>query len=177
MRGQPTVEFRELSPIRWEPLESPDLASAGTVEELAADLERAWRRARAEDRGGADTEWMAAITLAGASPLWRELADPDEREALADEVARRIGALGCEIDARGVHPPAFVEDHAGRQDVLGGALELAGRVRVGQERLGIAEGELAGFDRSRGGTVDEYVGRLLEGAEEELLVRMLVSGR
>ena len=177
VRGQPTVEFRELSPIRWEPLESPDLASAGTVEELAADLETAWRRARAEDRGGAETEWMAAITLAGASPLWRELADPDERAVLADEVANRIGALGCEVDARRVHPPAVVEDHAGRQDVLGAALDLAGRVRSGQERLGIAEGELAGFDRGRDDTVDQYVGRLLEGAEEELLVRMLVSGR
>ena len=177
VRGQPTVEFRELAPIRWELLESPDLASAGSVEELAADLETAWRRARAKDRGGTGTEWIAAATLAGPSPLWRELADPDERAALADEVANRIGALGCEIDASGVHPPASVEDHAGRQDVLGAALGLAGRVRAGREQLDIAEGELAGFDRSRDGTVGQYVGRLLEGAEEELLVRMLVGGR
>ena len=171
--GHPVIEFREFSRVRWEHLAVGDIGGANTLDELVAEVAGAWERARSDDPGGEDTEWMVAVDLAGPSPLWRQLRDPEELETVADEVAMRLGALGCEVRARKVHSPVRVADHAGRQDVLGAALRLCAAVRGGGERLDLSGTDLAGFDAERHGSVDAYLNRLLEGAAEEILTRML----
>ena len=174
--GHPVVEFREFSLVRWEHLAVGDIGGANTLDDLVAEVESVWERARSADSGGEDTEWMVAVDLAGPSPLWRQMHDPDELETIADEVAARLGALGCEVRARKVHSPARVADHAGRQDVLGAALRLCAEVRGGGERLDLPDTDLAGYDPERDGSVEAYLNRLLEGAAEEILTRMLTSG-
>lgn len=173
--GHPVIEFRELSPVRWERLAVETLADARTLDELAGEAEAGWELARSDDPGGRGTEWMVAVDLAGPSPLWRQLRDPEELDTLADEVAGRLGALGCEVRAHRVHSPARVADHAGRQDALGAALRLCAEVRDGSERLGLTDTDLAGFDPARDGSVDAYLHRLLDGGAEEILTRMLTS--
>ncbi len=173
--AHPMVEFREFSRVRWEHLAVGDIGGANTLDELVAEVVGAWERARSDDPGNEDTEWMVAVDLAGPSPLWRQLRDPEELETVADEVAVRLGALGCGVRARKVHSPALVADHAGRQDVLGAALRLCAEVRGGGERLDLSDTDLAGFDAERDGSLDAYLNRLLDGGAEEILTRMLLS--
>ena len=169
------VEFREFSRVRWERLTVAELGEARTLEELVSVVEAAWEHARHEDPGEDDTEWMVAVELAGPSPLWRELREPGELETIADELAERLEVLGTEVRAATVHPPVRVEDHADRHDALGAALRLCREVREGSERLGLSVTELAGFDPERDGSMDAYLRRLLEGAPEEILTRMLTA--
>ena len=173
--AHPVVEFREFSRVRWERLAVVEVDQARTLDALGRAVASAWALARSEDPGGKDTEWMVAVELAGASPLWRELREPEELETIADELAERLDILGCEVRAAGVYPSARVEDHTGRQDALGAALRLCRDVREAGERLGLSETELAGFDPGRDASIDAYLRRLLEGAPEEILTRMLTT--
>ena len=173
--GHPVIEFRELSPVRWERLAVETLGDVRTLDGLVGEVGAAWERARADDPGGANTEWMVAVELAGPSPLWRRLRDPGELDAVADEAAERLGAIGCEVRAHGVHSRARVTDHAGRRDALGAALRLCAEVREGGETLGLADADLAGFDPGRDGSVGAYLQRLLDGGAEEILTRMLAT--
>ena len=174
--AHPAVEFREFSRVRWERLVVDDVGGASTLEDLVGEVAAAWDRARPDDPGGEDTEWMVVVELAGPSPLWRRLRDPEELETIADEAAARIDAVGCEVHARRVHSPARVADHAGRRDALGTALRLCAEVRGGAEGLDLAEADLAGYEPERDGSVQAYLHRLLDGAGEEILTRMLTSG-
>ena len=173
--AHPAVEFREFSRVRWERLAVGGLGEARTLEALMRAVVTAWEHARSEDPGEEDTEWMVAVELAGPSPLWRELREPEELETIAADLAERLGLLGCEVRAAKVRPPARVEDHAGRHDALGAALRLCREVREAGERLGLSETDLAGFDPERDGSMDTYLQRLLEGAPEEILTRMLTA--
>lgn len=173
--AHPVAEFREFSRVRWEHLAVDEIAGANTLDDLVGEVAAAWERARADDPGGEDTEWMVAVELSGPSPLWRQLRDPEELETIADEAGTRLGAFGCEVRAHKVHSPARVADHAGRQDALGAALRLCAEVREGRDRLGLAETDLAGYDAERDGSLDAYLHRLLDGAAEEILTRMLTT--
>ena len=170
--AHPVVEFREFSRVRWERLAVLELREARTYEALVRAVTGAWEQARSDDAGRCDTEWMVSVRLAGPAPLWRELREPAELETVADDLVRRLDVLGCEVRAAGVHPPARVEDHAGRQDALGAALRLCRDIGEAGERLGISEKELAGYDAERDASVDAYLRRLLKGAPEEILTRM-----
>lgn len=172
----PVVEFTEFSRVRWEHLAVEGLGDAHTLEDLVGEIAAAWERARSEEPGGEDTEWVVAVDLGGPSPLWRQLRDPEELETIADEVAARIGGLSCEVRTSKVHSPARVADHNGRQDALGAALRLCAEVRGGADRLGLSDTDLAGYEPDREGSVDAYLNRLLDGAAEEILTRMLTSG-
>ena len=174
--GHPHIEFREFSRVRWERVKVDDIGDAHTLEEIVGAVAAAWERSpRAEPEGG-DTQWMVVVELAGPSPLWRKLREPEELETIAEEVAIRLGALGTEIRAAQVHPPAPVEEHAGRLDALGAALRLCREVGAGSERLGLSAKDLAGFDPERDHSLERYLRRLLEGGAEEILSRMLVPG-
>lgn len=173
--AHPVVEFREFSRVRWERLAVVELDQARTLDALGRAVTAAWERARAVDPGAEDTEWMVAVELAGPSPLWRELREPGELETVADELGERLEILGCEVRDAGVYPAARVEDHAGRQDALGAALRLCREVPDAGDRLGLSETELAGFDPGRDASIDAYLRRLLEGAPEEILTRMLTT--
>ena len=173
--AHPVVEFREFSRVRWDHLVVGDIAGATTLDDLVNEVATAWERARTGEPGSGDTEWMVAVDLAGPSPLWRQLNDPEELATIADEAAVRLGALGCEVRARKVHSPARVSDHTGRQDALGAALQLCAEVRDGSDRLGLTDTDLAGYDPDHDGSIDAYLHRLLDGAPEEILTRMLTS--
>ena len=170
--ARPLVEFREFAPVRWEKLAVSTLADATTLDEVAGEVVRAWEAARNDDPGSEGTEWMVAVELAGPSPIWRQLREPQELETIEDEVAARLGAVGAEVRAR-VHPKVRVDEHIERRDVLGATLRLCREVAGGGQEFRLAETDLAGFDPERDATVGDYLRRLLAGGEEETLERML----
>ncbi len=169
----PVVEFREFAPLRWEKLAVAALAEARSLDDAVRVVEEAWKAARQTDPGTPGTEWILAAELAGPSPLWQQLRNASELDTMAEEVAARLGLAGAEVSAAGVRPPVRVEEYAERPDVLGSALRLVRKVATGAEPAGIGEEDLAGFDPGRDGTVAAYLARILAGAEEEIVVRML----
>ena len=171
--ARPLVEFREFAPVRWERLTVDTVGEATTLDEVAGAVVRAWERARAADPGGEGTEWIVAAELAGPSPIWRQLREPDELATVEDEVAQRLGVVGAEVRAR-IHPGVRVREHLDRRDVLGATLRFCRDAAGGDGEFAVAETDLAGFDPERDGTVGDYVRRLLAGGEAEILERMLV---
>ena len=173
--GHPVVEFREFSRVRWERLALEQLEGARTLDALVELVVNAWEEARAADPGSKVTEWILAADLAGPSPVWRQLREREELEALEQECADCIGALSVEIRAGRTHAVVPLEDHIDRQDALGASLRLCLRVAAGDDRLGLTEADLAGFDRERHGSIEQYLQRLLDGGSAEILARMLAD--
>lgn len=171
--GHPVVEFREFSRVRWERLALDGLERARTLDALVELAVSAWEEARAADPGSDATEWIVAVDLAGPSPIWRQLREPEELEALEQECADCIGAMSVEIRASRTHAVVPLEDHIDRQDALGASLRLCRRVAAGDDRLGLTEADLAGFDRERHGSIERYLQRLLDGGSAEIMARML----
>lgn len=173
--GHPVVEFREFSRVRWERLALDELERARTLDALVELAVSAWEEARAADPGTDGTEWIVAVDLAGPSPVWRQLREREELEALEQECADCIGAMSVEIRAGRTHAVVPLEDHIDRQDALGASLRLCRRVAAGDDRLGLTEADLAGFDRERHGSIERYLHRLLDGGTAEIMARMLAG--
>ena len=171
--GHPVVEFREFSRVRWERLALDELERARTLDALVELAVGAWEEARAADPGSDATEWIVAVDLAGPSPVWRQLREREELEALEQECADCIGAMSVEIRAGRTHAVVPLEDHVDRQDALGASLRLCRRVAAGDDRLGLTEADLAGFDRERHGSIERYLQQLLDGGSAEIMARML----
>jgi len=166
----PQVEFVSLAPVRWEDLEVEDIGDAGTVEALTRGIRDRWRAARTVDPDPG-REWMVRVRLSGPSPLWSELADEEDRAHLARELEETLGALEVTLETLGVHPPVDLEEHRGREDVLGVALRLLEEVRDGRTSLPHLATELAaGPDDD---ALAGYLAELLDGAEGELASRLL----
>lgn len=173
-RADPRVEFRAYAPVRWEDLEVDALEEAHTLERLVEQVARRWEETRAAD-SPAGTDWMIRVRLGGATPLWRELAEEEERRVVGEELAARLGALDVVVEAHGTHPVVPVGEHRARQDVLGEALRLLDEVREGGS-LPVDPGELAGFEGRDDAELEAYVRSLLKEAEGEVLARLLGSG-
>ena len=173
--GHPVVEFREFSRVRWERLALDELERARTLDALVELAVGAWEEARAADPGTDATEWIVAVDLAGPSPVWRQLREQEELEALEQECADCIWAMSVEIRAGRTHAVVPLEDHIDRQDALGASLRLCRRVAAGDDRLGLTEADLAGFDRERHGSIERYLHRLLDGGTAEIMARMLAD--
>lgn len=173
-RRRPTVEFRELAPIRRETLAVDDLEEAGDLGALVARVERAWARAREEAGAPPGTEWLLRIRLAGPTPLWRELGVKEEVTTVSRELRDRLGVLDVLLEPAAVHPVLRPGEYRGRTDVLGEALRLLERIRSGEDRLDdVVPGELAGFAGSGDEELDAYVRERLRDGEAELLARMV----
>ena len=173
----PAVEFRSFAPVRFETVTVGGLEEADTLDKLLARIETAWEEARRADPGEEGTEWVVRFGVTGGSPSWKRLDDEEERVTLAREAAAEIGLLDAEVQAGPLHPVVRVEDHLRRVDVLGTALRLLADVQRGQTTVpGLRVEELAGLDRPDAMDAVAYVESLLEGADGELIARMLERG-
>ncbi|HSR42294.1 MAG TPA: hypothetical protein VLL48_08985, partial [Longimicrobiales bacterium] len=168
----PRVEFRPYAPVRWEDVVVDGLQDADTLERLVDRIRARWAAGRAAEGDPAGVEWLVRVVLEGPTPLWRELASTEERRVVADEVAGRLDVLDVTVEAPTVHPVVPVEEHRGREDVLGEALRLVGELREGSVVLPVDPQELAGAEADGEGA-RSYVRSLLAGAEGEILARLL----
>ena len=173
--GHPEVEFREFTRVRWEKLALAGLDGARTMDALVELVVDSWDRARSADPGSEATEWVVTVDLSGPSPVWRKLREREELEALEQECADCIGAMSVRIRAGGTHAVVRLADHVDRQDALGASLRLCHRVAAGDDRLDLTEADLAGFDRERHGSIEAYLQRVLDGADAEIMARMLTG--
>jgi DNA repair exonuclease SbcCD nuclease subunit len=167
----PAVRFRSFAPVRFETLEVRGIEGDATLASLVSRVVRAWEQARS----GAAGEWILRVVLSGPTPLARELEEEEDRAALARELEDALGVLDVDVWTRGTHPVPLAGDHRGRQDVLGEALRLVEAVRAGRAELpGLSADELAAPEARE--DVAVYVRTLLDGADGELLARLLVRG-
>jgi hypothetical protein len=168
------VKFRSFAPVRFEIITVGGLEEADTLDKLLARIETAWEEERQANPGEKGTEWVVRFNVTGGSPSWKRLRDEEERVTLAREAAEELGLLDAEVQAGPLHPVVRVEDHLGRMDVLGTALRLLEDVRGGDTTvLGLSVEELAGLDHPDAMDAVAYVESLLEGADGELIARML----
>lgn len=167
------VRFLPLAPVRWETLRLRELEEADSLDRVVSRIRDAWERERkiSPDPG---TEWMLRIVLEGGCPLWQELREAEEQEALGRELREALGVLDVLVIADRVHPVVRVEDHLDREDVLGFALRLVRAARLGEGLPEGLEGELAAGALS----LEElagYVSEVLQDAEGELLSRLRIE--
>lgn len=169
----PEVEFRELAPVCWVSLRPASLVEVQTMEQLLTLLETSWHE-RSSD-GKAPTpgvEWLLRVYLGGATPLWAELGEEENRAHLEAELESRLGVLGAEVKVQNVHPVVDVGDFLDRQDSFGAALRLIGDLRSGEALLTTLDEEFL-VEKPGDGTLDDYVAELLAGAEEALVAKAL----
>lgn len=165
----PQVEFLPLAPVRWEEVVLDDPIDVGSVDGLIRLAGDRWRSLRAGDPG-VGAEWMVRVVIRGATPLWRELSDEEDRLHLGAELEAVLQAMEVQVEAERLHAPVSVDEHRGRDDVLGAALDLLTKLRDGQVELpGLAE-ELVGPPDAR--DLQDYLHRILEGGEGEVLSRL-----
>ena len=172
----PTVEFRSLSPLRWEVLEVAGLSEVGTREALLGKARERWEEARAEDPGEPGSEWIVRVELVGGCPIRREVRG-EEPEDLDAEFRRALQVLAAQVRTGRLAPVQRIADHRERDDILGTALRLLGGIRSGSEPFpGIRAEDLAGFRGEGEEELGAYIRSLMEGGEEEILDRMLDDG-
>jgi len=172
-RDSPAIAFRPLAPVRWETVRVSNIEEADSLDLLERRVERAWQELRSADPQENGTEWMVRVVLEGPCPLWREVCQSEDREALAGGLKDVLGALDVTIRADAVHPPIDLDEHRGRTDVLGEVLRLAQEARDGSTTLQIDASTLAGLTSADPAEVDAYVRGLLDGIDGELAARML----
>ena len=172
-RDNPAIAFRPLAPIRWETVRVSDIEEADSLDLLERRIQRAWRELRSADAQENGTEWMIRVVLEGPCPLWREVSQGEDREALAGGLTEVLGALDVTLRADAVHPPIDLDEHRARVDILGEVLGLAEEARRGDATLGIDARDLAGMESDDPAAVEAYVRQLLEGVDGELAARLL----
>jgi hypothetical protein len=148
------------------------LEDCHNLDDLVDAVARAW----ADNPGSraATSETLLQLTLEGPSPLWRMLGQREELDALATAVADRIGLLWVDVLPPRVHAVVRVQEHLDRPDVLGEALRLIGRSARGEEVLPeLPDHEIAALSLEDLGDRTAYLTGLLEGAQEDVLARML----
>jgi DNA repair exonuclease SbcCD nuclease subunit len=159
--------FVRFAPVRWERVRVAADPATASVDALAGGLAR-----RVEALARAPQEALAVrLELAGETPLARELRGEASRASLAEEVARRSGALEIQIDAGASAPPLDRERLLAAPSVLATALALIERARGDAALLGsLAPPELAEAPASPEARL-AYLRELLEGLPQELLLR------
>jgi hypothetical protein len=167
------VEFRPRAPVRWETLTADRLDGVRSLDELLRHLQLAWEGERRREGPAGPVEWMVRVVLSGPCPLWSQLRSEEDTEHVASELRELLGVLEVTVAAEGVHPVLAIQEYAARVDVLGEALRLCDAVRRGQAKLAVAAGDFAGIGGDEGHTVDAYVRSLLEGADGEIVARLV----
>ena len=171
--GGARVSFHPLSPMRWEDLDLSELSEITDLRGLVARARDRWEGLRVEDPGEPGTEWIVQVKLIGSCPLWALLRKEEELEAVTDELRGALGAVSVRVWTESVHRPLDPADYESRPDVLGAALSLLKEIRNGSALPRLSPEDLAGFDTQLDGSPEEYVHDLLEGADAEIVTRLL----
>lgn len=166
----PQVVFRSFAPVRWETIEVTGLEAVDTLDGLIRAVRRRWD-SWLEDEAGAWAEWMVRIRLRGGTPLWKLLRDPAERETLEAELTGELDVLDTAVDADGVHAPVDPREHMDRDDALGCALRHLSGLRDGDPLPEMLARDLQGWNEAEQ-SLTQYLRKILEGADADLVVRM-----
>lgn len=166
----PSITFHRLGAVQWAKLTLDRITECHTVDALVHAAREAWDGVITKYAADLPADWVVRVELSGPSPLWRDLADAEATEQLAQDVRDALGVMEVEVKARRVSPPFRVEDHLDRRDVLGETLRLVRATRNG-EWTPSDDAVLLGLED--GADPAAYIAELLADAEPEILARML----
>lgn len=169
----PRVVFRSLAPVRWETVEVSGLSEVDSLDGLVRAITRRWHD-RLEAEAGSQAEWMLRVRLLGGTPLWRLLRDPAEVATVETELVGELDLLDAVIEAGSVHAPVDPANHRPREDALGWALRELEAIVSGKALPEATLRGLQGFD-DREESLEAYLAKTLEGADAELVTRLLGS--
>jgi len=172
-----SVRFIECGPVRWETLHITDIREAD-LPSLARRIEQEWWNQREVDPGENRPDWILRVELAGPSPAAPLLAREEQREELRDALTTHLGLLDAEIRCHALRSPVNVEDHLGREDVLGEVLRMIGELRrpggaSPREVLEVISEQLAGAGQVAPEALDDYLREILMNGEATVLSAML----
>ena len=173
-RGKPAVaEFVPLSSVEWIHLDISNLDAVSDATQLEAAVRKAF------DTSGpsaAADDWIVVVELTGHCPLEPDLRDPDRRTELEHILADTLSALDVELRTANLSPPIDVDAYRGQTHLLSEALAVIGEL-VKEDRLVARMGPepLANAVTSESKR-SIYLRSLLEGLEEEAVIRLLAAG-
>ena len=167
------AEFRPLAPVEWVTARPPFLADVESQSTLIPRIIQSLP-------GRAAPEFLLRVELAGPCPLYQELTSEEERLSLEEELEHATGALGVEVRTRDLLPLARVEDFRQGPHILATALEVLEEIRRDGSFPGLLDKPLAGESQYLAGPGGDearkaYLLRILSGAEEEMVFRMVKS--
>jgi hypothetical protein len=148
--GQPPVpEFISLAPLVWAAVTAECPPAAVTLDELIAVLAKQVEATLAgeamhpsSERG--EIDYLVRVTLAGRTPLVRELRDQENLDALARELEHRLGLAWVEVRPGPVTRPLDLAVLRQGPSVLATAVELIERAAEDDQLLdALAPGQLA----------------------------------
>jgi len=172
-----SVRFIECGPVRWETLHIKDLRE-GDLPSVARRIEQEWLTLREIDPGENCPDWILRVELDGPSSAYPLLVREEGREELRDALVAHLGILDAEVRCHALRSPERVEDHLGREDVLGEVLRMIAELRrpggpSPQEILQVVGEDLAGAGQVAPEALDDYMRGLLTHGEATVLSAML----
>jgi len=174
-----SVRFIECGPVRWETLHIADLRE-GDLPSLARRIEQEWWARREIDPGENRPDWILRVELAGPSPAHSLLAREERRDELREALVGHLELLDAELRCHALRSPVSVEDHLGREDVLGEVLRMIGELRrpggaSPQEVLEVVGDDFAAAGQVAPEALDDYLRELLTHGETAVLSAMLAK--
>lgn len=168
------TDFVPLAPVEWLVAKPEGLMGAESLTELLSRIMQAIPERSAP-------EYVLRVELVGPCPLYRELITEEGRLALAEDLEDVLIPLDVEVSSKGLLPPVDVEEFRVGPHVLATALEMLKESRLGRFPPGFEQQHLAGDALGLGvsrapSTAREYLLKIAEGLEEELVFRMVKSG-
>ncbi len=114
------------------------------------------------------------MNLMGTSPMYRELIDSEDIEALEEDITLDLGLENLEIDTEHIYPPIKVEDYLAGPHLASYTLALIEETKRDEKLLlSLAPEPIA--KKLAGGREESlaYLKKLLEDLEREALVRLV----
>ncbi|HHY39138.1 MAG TPA: DNA repair exonuclease [Clostridia bacterium] len=183
------AEFCPLSPVIWGTMTLEDLTRVDSLfslhDVIMMEFDRllsGYRIATSPRAASPDAEWILRIILKGRCPIYRDLSDEDNLEALREEVADLTGALHVEIKVESLYRAVRWEDYAEGPHVLASLVSLMEQAKRDDDLLDRIASEylsasgIAGLEPKA--TAEErrrYLRELLDGLEDEAVARMVVD--
>jgi DNA repair exonuclease SbcCD nuclease subunit len=164
--GATQVDFRPLSPVRWESIVLDGLSGVTDRSALMARAVEAGRAVTGSDDALPEQQWMLRFVLKGGCPA----ADVFLAEGAFDdgsaELAGRLGVLDAEIVVDDLTRPVEIDPHREQPHLLGLALELVEELDTDQKLLlELSPDELAGCVATDARGKRRYLRSLLDDIE------------
>lgn len=143
--GSPQIDFRALSPVRWETIMLNSLEDVTDRSALIARAVEAGRAVTGASDALPEQQWMLRFVLTGGCPAADGFGPEGSFDEVSSELAARLGVLDTEILVDDLGQPVDIEPHRNQPHLLGLALDVVGELD-GDSRLllELSPDELAG---------------------------------
>ncbi len=169
---QATTEFVPLAAVEWCNIDVTDVESISDASRLEAAVRVRSEKVRSET---AADDWIAIVNLCGRCPMEPDLRDPDRRLELEGVLADVLSAAAVEIRTAGLAPPVDVDAYRAQPHLLGETLAVIAELNKRDQLLSDVGPDPLGCTAITEADRIAYLRSLLEGLEEEAVVRLLAE--